>query len=39
MNNQSISLDGSNVVFATELLKVNETGNTTLNETINRSSR
>ena len=34
MNNQSISLDGSNVVYATELIKVNETGNTTLNETI-----
>ena len=34
MNNQSISLDGSNVVYATELKKVNETGNTTLNETI-----
>ena len=34
MNNQSISLDGSNVVYATELIKVNETRNTTLNETI-----
>ena len=34
MNNQSISLDGSNVVYATELIRVNETGNTTLNETI-----
>ena len=34
MNNQSISLDGSKVVYATELIKVNETGNTTLNETI-----
>ena len=34
MINQSISLDGSKVVYATELIKVNETGNTTLNETI-----
>ena len=34
MNNQSISLDGSSVVYATQLIKVNETGNTTLNETI-----
>ena len=34
MINQSISLDGSSVVYATELIKVNETGNTTLNETI-----
>ena len=34
MINQSISLEGSNVVYATELIKVNETGNTTLNETI-----
>ena len=33
-NNQSVTLDGSNVVYATELIKVNETGNTTLNETI-----
>ena len=33
-NNQSITLDGSNVVYATELIKVNETGSTTLNETI-----
>ena len=34
MINQSISLDGSSVVYATELIKVNETGSTTLNETI-----
>ena len=33
-NNQSITLDGPSVVYATELIKVNETGNTTLNETI-----
>ena len=33
-NNQSITLDGSNVVYATEIIKANETGNTTLNETI-----
>ena len=34
MINQSISLDGSSVVYATELIKVNETGNTTLNDAI-----
>ena len=34
MNNLSITLDGSNVVYANDLVKVNETGNTTLNETI-----
>ena len=33
-NDQSVTLDGSSVVYATELVKVNETGNTTLNETI-----
>ena len=33
-NNQSFTLDGSSVVYATELIKVKETGNTTLNETI-----
>ena len=32
MNNQSISLDGSNVVYATEFIRVSETGTSSIKQ-------
>ena len=32
MNNQSISLDGSSVVYATEFIKVSETGTSSIQQ-------